>query len=188
METWVFESHSLCELSILEEHYTPPFEWSFINVVESSQFLFVLLWLLNLALLPVPTPKTNTSVEVIFPILSNHVTIEETRTMVSKMLVRLGLCSFSPCKSHQDELVALFWLHNAFVLFILSSTCKYKKSGSGFKSNKYLFTNFLFDVMGCVSGVHQVCYHYLLSCPQDMDVKFAFRHSELKAGLEVCPI
>lgn len=164
------------------------FEWSFINVVESSQFLFVLLRLLNLALFPVPTPKTNTSVEVIFPILSNHVTIEATRTMVSKMLVRLGLCNFCPFKSHQDELVALFWLHNPFVLFILSSACKYKESESGFKSNKYLFTNFLFDVLGCVSGVHQVCCHYLLSCSQDTDVKFAFRHSELKAGLGVCSI
>lgn len=138
----------------LEEHYTLRFEWSFINVVESSQFLFVLLWLLNLALPPVPTPKTNTSVEVIFPILSNHVTVQATRTMVSKTLVRLGLCNFSPCKSRQDELVAHFWLHNAFVLLILSSACKYKESGSGFKSNKFLFTNFQFDVLGCVSGVH----------------------------------
>lgn len=156
--------------------------------MESSQFLFVLLWLLILALPPVPTPKTNTSIEVIFPILSNHITIQATRTMVSKMLVRLGLCNFSRRQSHRDELVALFWLHNAFVLFILSSACKYKESGSGFKSNKYLFTNFLFNVLGRVSGVHQVRYLYLLSCSQDMGVKFAFRPSELKAGLEVCPI
>lgn len=155
--------------------------------MESSQFPFVLLWLLNLALPLVPTPKTNTSVEVTFHILSNHITVQATRTMVSKMLLRVGLCSFSPCKSHQNKLVALFWLCNAFVLFILSSACKYKESGSGFKSNKYLFTNVLFNVLGSVSGVHQVCYHYLLSCSQDMDVKFAFRHSELKAGLEVCP-
>lgn len=72
----MFESHSLCELPILEEHYTPPFEKSFINVMESLQFLFVLLWLLNLAPPPVPNPKTNTSVDVIFPILSNHVTVQ----------------------------------------------------------------------------------------------------------------
>lgn len=123
-----------------------------------------------------------------FPILSNRVTVQATRTMVSKTLVRLGLCNFSPCKSHQDELVALLWLHNAFVLLILSFACKYKESGSGCKSNKCLFTNFLFNVLGCVSGVHPVCYHYLLSCSQDLDVKFAFRHSELRAGLEVCPI
>lgn len=152
--------------------------------MESSQFLFVLLWLLNLALPPVPTPKTNTSVEVIFlfyPTVSLY-------RQLGQWFPRLGLCNFSPCKSHQDELGALLWLHNAFVLLILSFACKYKESGSGCKSNKCLFTNFLFDVLGCVSGVHQVCYHYLLSCSQDLDVKFAFRHSELRAGLEVCPI
>lgn len=97
-------------------------------MVESSQFLFVLLRLLNLALPPVLTPKANTSVAVIFPFLSNYITVQATRTMVSEKLVRLAWAVLSPCKGHQDSLVVLCWLHNAFVTFIWSSACKKTKS------------------------------------------------------------
>lgn len=132
-------------------------------MVESSQFLFVLLWLLNLVLPPVLTPKANTSVAVIFPFLSNYITVQATKTMVSEKLVRLAWAVLSPCKGHQDNLVVLCWLHNAFVTFIWSSACKKKKkkSGSGLKSGKCPFAYFLqilalSGVLGCVSNVHLV--------------------------------
>lgn len=164
VNVWIAQ---LMWIILLEEHYTPPFEWMFINVVESSQFLFVLLWLLNLALSPVSDPRANTSAVLIFPFLSSCITVQQLNQWFQRSVSDLPRWfSFRHARAVGTDLclVVLCWLPNAFVPFIWSSARgkkKKKKARSALRSDKCPFVHSLLilggsDVLGCVSYVLRV--------------------------------